>query len=522
MPKLTIDNREYEFQPGATILDVARAAGIEIPTLCFLPGCTPATSCMACVVKLLRPDRFVPSCARRAEDGMQIESETDEVRAARRTALELLLSDHPGDCIAPCQVVCPARMDIARMIRAVGSGDLAAAAATARRSLVLPATLGRICPAPCEKGCRRGSHDAAISIRLLHRHAADADLASARPALPERKPVTGKHVAIIGAGPTGLSAAWHLLLEGHGAALFDDHDLPGGVLRYHVPEDRLPRAVLDAEIDLVHRLGAEFRLGLRIGRDIALADLVRDFDAVLVACGEVKPEPAAALGLAVSAHGIQIDRQTYQTSQPGVFSAGDAIHPKRMTVRSVADGEIVAAAIGDYLAGRTSAAPAKPFTTRMGHLTETEMASMAAGASPENRIAPAGGESAGLTDDEARREALRCLHCDCRKADACRLRHWCAACDARPGHHGGTRRPFELNLQHPEVAYEPGKCIACGLCVQIAARRGEPLGMAFIGRGFGVRVGVPFGESVAAGLQKCAAECVDACPTGALSWKREK
>lgn len=175
MPKLTIDKHEVEVAPGATILDAARRLHIEIPTLCYLDGCTPGTSCMVCLVKVKNPDRFLPSCGMRAEDGMEVESETDEVREARRQALELLLSDHPGDCIGPCQSICPARMDIPRMIRQAAAGDFAAAAATARATLVLPATLGRVCPAPCEKGCRRadcpsrasGSNDSAAGINAL-------------------------------------------------------------------------------------------------------------------------------------------------------------------------------------------------------------------------------------------------------------------------------------------------------------------------------------------------------------------
>ncbi len=519
MPKIEIDNRTVEVTPGATILDAARQLGIAIPTLCFLAGCTPSTSCMVCVVKVKTPDRLLPACAARAEEGMQVESDTAEVREARRTALELLLSDHPGDCIAPCQGVCPAHMEIPRLIRLVAAGDARGAAATARSALLLPATRGRICPAPCEKGCRRAAHDGALSIRLLHRRAADADLASGSFALPACKPATGRRVAIIGAGPAGLAAAWHLLQEGCACTVFDDHDRPGGALHYAVPADRLPRAVLDAEIALVAKLGAVFRLGVRVGRDIPLADLRKDFDAILVATGAAKEGDAASLGLAASPHGIQVDRHTYQTPVAGIFAAGDAVLARQLAVRSVGDGAAAAAAILQYLAGVPVAAAHRLFTTRLGHLAADEMLRLAAGASSDGRTAPAGGEAAGLSADEARREAPRCFHCDCRKADVCKLRRHSAEYAAAPNRYHGTRRPFEKDLRHPEIVYEPGKCIACGLCVQISARAGEPLGLAFIGRGFGVRVGVPLGESIAAGLRKSAAECVAACPTGALAFK---
>jgi ferredoxin len=519
MPRLLIDNKEVDVASGATILDAARLLGIEIPTLCHLPGCTPATSCMVCIVKLKNAGRLVPSCAARVEDGMVLESETDEVRQARRTALELLLSDHPGDCIAPCHGVCPAHMDIPRMIRAIAAGDLAGAISTARDRLVLPATLGRVCPAPCEKGCRRAAHDGALAIRLLHRRAADADLEIGNRKLPACRPATGRHVAIVGAGPAGLAAAWRLLQDGHGVAIFDEHEKPGGALQYAMPEDRLPRQVLDAEIAIVRALGAEFRLGVRVGNGVKVRDLARDFDAVLLACGELKAGDAAELGVAPSTHGIQVDRATFQTPAAGVFAAGDAVHARRMTVRAVADGQEAAGCISQRLAGRPVSAPAKVFTTRMGHLSKEEMASMAAGASAEGRVAPAGGEADGLSANEARREAARCLHCDCRKAETCKLRHWAEATGASPHRHRGTRRPVEFFLDHPQIVYEPGKCIACGLCIQVAAREHERLGMTFLGRGFSVRVGVPFHETLAAGLAKAGKACVAACPTGALAYK---
>jgi len=551
MPRLLIDAREVEVPAGATILDAARQLGIQIPTLCHLDGCTPATSCMVCVVKVRNPDRLLPACGARAEDGMEVESETQEVRAARRTALELLLSDHPGDCIAPCRSICPARMDIPRMLRQAAAGDWASAAATARSALVLPATLGRICPAPCEKGCRRADHDAALAIRSLHRRAADSDLAAAGRTLPPCNPATGRRAAVIGAGPCGLAAAWRLLQDGIACTLFDDQDKPGGMLRLSVPETQLPRDVLDAEVALVAALGAEFRMRTRVGRDVALADLRKDFDAVLVAAGAARTdgaEPAAGEALLA---GAGIDRRTFQTSEAGVFAAGNVVHSHRMAVRAVADGAAAALSIAQHLRGEGVTGLKRPFTTRLHGPTAEEMARLVAGASPAGRVAPAAAEGRGpaagtagdarsgsekgqepyafsekvpdtfsdLTEDEARREAPRCLHCDCRKADACKLRRYAEAYGASPGRYQGTRRPFEQDVRHPDVVYEPGKCISCGLCIQVAARAKEPLGLAFIGRGFNVRVGTPFSPTVADGLQKAAAECVAACPTGALATK---
>ena len=170
MPRLTIDRISVEVAQGSTILDSAKKLGIDIPALCLKEGCQPSTSCMVCIVKV--KNRLIPSCATIAEDGMEIESETDEIREARRTALELLLSDHAGDCIAPCHNICPAGMNIPLMIRQIAEGDLRNVIITVKKDISLPAVLGRICPAPCEKGCRRGFHDNPISICLLKRYVA--------------------------------------------------------------------------------------------------------------------------------------------------------------------------------------------------------------------------------------------------------------------------------------------------------------------------------------------------------------
>jgi len=127
-------------------------------------------------------------------------------------------------------------------------------------------------------------------------------------------------------------------------------------------------------------------------------------------------------------------------------------------------------------------------------------------------------EGARFADEQARLEGGRCLHCECREVDNSRLREHSDEYGARPGRYKGDRRSFVQLVQHLEVIYKLGKCIYWGLCIQIAANAGEKIGLAFVGRGFDVWVTVPFDYSMAQALEHAAAECVAACPTGALAF----
>ena len=207
MHKLTIDGHPVQAPEGQTILQAARAAGIDIPTLCHAvpgeKGLEPSASCYACVVKVAGHKRLLPACATVVHDGMVVQTGGDEVAQARRTAVELLLSDHLGECLAPCQLACPAAWDVPGFMVALRQGDLAGAATIARAGLALPETLGWVCSAPCEKACRRNERDGTLAIRLLHRHAAFAT--AGEPAA--LSPGSAGTVAILGAGPAGLAAA---------------------------------------------------------------------------------------------------------------------------------------------------------------------------------------------------------------------------------------------------------------------------------------------------------------------------
>ncbi|MHC4574439.1 MAG: 2Fe-2S iron-sulfur cluster-binding protein [Planctomycetota bacterium] len=520
MPRLVIDNREVEVASASTILDAAGKLGIEIPTMCFLKGHKPLTSCMICVVKVDGLDKLVPACGTIAEEGMRVESDSDHVRQARRAALELMLSEHVGDCMGPCQVTCPAGMNIPLMIRQIAAGRLREAIATVKKNIALPAVLGRICPAPCERGCRRAQSDGAVSICLLKRYAADVDLKSEEPYSPGCQPEQDKRVAIVGAGPAGLAATYYLLQQGYGCTVFDEHEKPGGMLRYGVAEEKLPRRVLEDETSVIERLGMEFKGQTKVGATLSMEDLRKDFDAAFVAVGRLKAGYAERLGLEKKDDGLVINGRSYETSLPGVFAGGGAVRKRRLTVRAVADGKEAAAAIGQYLANQEVRGATKVFNTHIGRLRDGEMEGFLACASKSERVLPTQVDG-GFTDEQAREEARRCLHCDCRKPERCKLRKYSQEYGARPRRYKSELPLFAQQLQHPDIIYEPGKCIRCGLCIQIAAEAKEALGLTFIGRGFDVQVAVPFEHSIAEGLKRTAQQCVEACPTGALAFKRE-
>ena len=165
--RITIDSIPVEVNEGATVMDAAALLGIEIPSMCWLPGHSNHPTCMVCLVKDAITGKFFPSCAMPVTEGMKIITSSADIMEARKEALELLLSDHAGDCEAPCRRSCPAFMDIPLMNRLIAAGDFKAALKIVREEIALPLVLGYICPAPCEKACHHAPLGGAVSICIL-------------------------------------------------------------------------------------------------------------------------------------------------------------------------------------------------------------------------------------------------------------------------------------------------------------------------------------------------------------------
>jgi formate dehydrogenase major subunit len=200
-----IDGKAVSAQPGQTIMDVAKANGISIPGLCGEKRISKTTSCFVCVVKDKKTGKFLPSCSAMPANGQEIEVTTPEVLEMRRTALELLLSEHNGDCEAPCKMACPAHAEVEEYVRLGKEGRFLEALQVIKKRIPLPMSVGRVCPRFCEKECRRNVTGEPVAINEFKRTAADLEYENYVETLPAE---TGRRVAIVGAGPAGLSAAY--------------------------------------------------------------------------------------------------------------------------------------------------------------------------------------------------------------------------------------------------------------------------------------------------------------------------
>ena len=669
--RLNIDGKEVLGLPGQTILEVARENDIFIPTLCFDERTEIYGSCGLCVVEVEGNPKLCKACATEISNGMIVQTNTERVVESRKTNLELLISNHNGDCKAPCVKACPAGTDCQGYVGLIANGEFALAHELVKDRIPLPASIGRVCPHPCEDACRRGLVDEPISIAALKRFVADVDM-NDEMFIPEIEEETGKTVAIIGGGPMGLSAAYFLRQKGHDVTIFDSMPKLGGMLRYGIPEYRLPKDVLDAEISVIEAMGVDIVPNTKIGEDLSFESVQHDFDAVLLAIGawkstgvgcpgedaegvmggidflrkvvrnnyidfgevvaivgggntamdacrtavrlgakkvyniyrrtmdempadKIEVEEAAeegvifknltnpiefikdenghvkqvvlqvmelgepdesgrrkpvpvegktetldvnavilAIGQAVDSdefdvektrkNGIIYDEDTFMTSIPGVFAGGDCGNDKiSIAVEAIADANKAAIVIDSYLNGESVSYEAPYFVERTDVTEKTfedrermcrEKAEQLSSEERKDSFSEIIFE--GLTEEQALKEANRCLECGCHDYFECKLIDYANQYDVEPERFAGDKNMVEFVDDHPFIVRDPNKCILCGLCVRVCD---EVMGVGALGlvnRGFDTVVKPNLEKPLAeSGCESCG-QCVSVCPVGAL------
>ncbi len=283
--QLTIDGTTITAHPGETILEVVRRQGWDerVPTLCYEPDLPPYTSCFVCVIEQEGVGKLLPACSTPVAEGMVLHTRSERVTAARKTALELLLSNHPADCVAPCKRGCPAGVDVQTYLWQAEAGEYLEAVKTIRKRNPLPIVCGRVCVRRCEDDCRRGILDEPVGINMVKRMASDNWVENPYEETPAAD--TGKSVAIVGSGPAGLTAAYYLRMAGHAVTLFEMRSKLGGMLRWGIPDYRLPQDLLDWEIQQILDLGVEVKMGVEVGKDITVDQLRKEHHAVFLTIG---------------------------------------------------------------------------------------------------------------------------------------------------------------------------------------------------------------------------------------------
>ena len=206
---------------------------------------------------------------------------------AMREASRCIQCKNPG-----CMTGCPVEIDIPAFIAKIKEGDFAGAIAKIKEKNALPAVCGRVCPqeVQCENVCILGKKGEPVAIGRLERFSADWERAQGEVSIPEKEPSTGKKVAVVGSGPSGLTVAGYLILKGHDVTVFEAFLIPGGVLVYGIPEFRLPKAIVAAEVDYMKKLGVKFQGDTVVGATVSVDELFEEgYDAVYIGVGAGLP-----------------------------------------------------------------------------------------------------------------------------------------------------------------------------------------------------------------------------------------
>ncbi len=279
-----INGKSCKADTEKTLLDNIIDNGFSLPHLCHNKQLESYGGCGLCLVNAEGVGKPLRACSTTVSEGMSVITNSPALEKSRKTALSLILSDHNGDCKAPCFRACPTHQDVQAYVGLIANGKSDEAIKVIKKDNPLPRSIGRVCPHPCEEACRRNHLEGAVSICALKRFAGDENCDY----IPECEENNGKKVAVVGGGPAGLSCAYFLLLKGYSVDIFESEAKAGGMLRYGIPEYRLPKNVLDKEIENIEKMGANFHYNKKLNTDFTVSELKEKYDAVFVGIGAWK------------------------------------------------------------------------------------------------------------------------------------------------------------------------------------------------------------------------------------------
>jgi len=284
--QITINGKVTAVKPDTSILQAAEESGIKIPTLCYQEHLKPLGRCRLCVVEIEGKDRLVTSCIAKVKEGMVVDTDSERVRQARQNKIELILTNHYGDCVAPCHLACPANVDIQGYLALLANGQYLEALKLVKERCPMPLVIGRICPHPCETECRRQRVDEPVCINFAKRFLGDYERTNYKKLIVCLPEPSGYRVAVVGGGPAGLSTAFYLRQMGHEVTIFEAMPELGGQLKYGIPSYRLPRHILELEIESILQLGIDAKTNTSLGKDFTCASLLSDgYSAVFLGLG---------------------------------------------------------------------------------------------------------------------------------------------------------------------------------------------------------------------------------------------
>ncbi len=630
MIEIVIDGKYRIVEEGLTLLEAAKVCGVEIPSLCGMNKSNEKIPCDLCVVEV-ESGGTKRACDLKVYRGLNVVTQSEQLSEHRRKALNRIMTDHYADCEAPCKTACPAGVDIQSYLYHISQNDHQKAIEVIKRTLPMPLSIGRVCPAFCESECRRSLVDEPIAIRQLKRHAADADLAAHEAYVPEKKPAKHRKIAVVGSGPGGLTAGYYLSNEGYDVTLKDYVTeqnyvtgkkvavIGGGntaidcartarragadtTLIYRRTRDEMPAE--DYEIVEAEHEGVKFHFltnpaeniadengrvkAIRLER-MALGEpdvsgrrspkptgefFTEAFDTVIAAVSQ-KPDLSFLenddLSIPLTRWNTsESDAQTMHTGTGNIFSIGDFRRGPATAVEAVGDGRVAAKAIDLFLNGDMADMPKPAFNSRkekklaqVDPLHFENIQKVARSIMPE--LTPAQREQSfaevelGFDNEEAMKEAARCLECGCQANTDCALRdysteyhaeqHFDVSVDVSSasviGHQDwldlrakDLRHKYEVDRSSEFIEFDANRCISCGQCIQACREQAVHGVLSFVSDKNGRPAlrpddrprfrsdekGASCSGLTLMGDSKCVqcGACVQACPTGAMVDSRDR